>query len=319
MNADSWELFVEECCLTRQGTAYAKVKRLGMSGDKGRDIEALVSVPRKPHQWDLYQCKYYKDPLAPSSFFPEIASFFARLADKSYSEPQVYYICAPHDCGVDLSDLLVGEPEYFKAQFLEDWSQGIRGLKKVLSPEIKAVIDAFDFARFQELPARDLIRMHEADHVAHFKRFGIRPKRPVDPSVPRSPLKREDKYVEALLSIYSEHATHQVDRKALAGSTYEDHFFASRSEFYSAEGLKRFSRDVFPGEFDVFIGLMLKTVRSAASFPTHETGFQRLAAAVDRAVQFRMPDSPLSESLRTPDMPGACHHLANAGKLKWVK
>lgn len=319
MDSTSWEIFVEECCLPLVGNTYQTVKRLGMPGDKGRDVEAIVTLPRKQHGWDLYQCKYYKGPVAPSDFFPEMAGFFSHLARKSYPEPSTYFICAPHDCGVDLYDLLVSEPEDFKAVFLQAWVDGNRGLKKNLTPEIKAVVESFDFSRFKEMSARTLVETHAKNQSAHFTRFGIRPKRLDDPAVPKSPTKREQKYVEALLAVYSEHAAHSVDSNGLTGSDYEEHFSACRSEFYSAEGLKRFSRDIFPGEFDVFLATMLTTVKSAIGLPIHKTGLERLCAATERSYQLKMADSPLSESLRSPDMPGACHHLANAGKLKWVK
>jgi hypothetical protein len=319
MDSASWEIFVEECCLPLQGTTYQIVKRLGMPGDKGRDVEAIVTLPRRQHGWDLYQCKYFKGPVAPSDFLPEMASFFSHLVRKSYPEPRAYFICAPHDCGVDLHDLLVSEPEDFKAVFLRAWVDGNRGLKKNLTPAIKAVVESFDFSRFKEMSARTLVEMHSKNQSAHFKRFGIKPKRLNDPVVPPSPRKHEQKYVQALLAVYSEHAAHSVDCDGLTGTDYEEHFSACRSEFYSAEGLKRFSRDIFPGEFDAFLGTMLKTVRSTVSLPTHKTGLERLCATTERSYQLKMADSPLSESLRSPDMPGACHHLANAGKLKWVK
>ena len=318
LHSTEWEKFVEECCLTLEATKYEKVKHLGMPGDKGRDVEAIVSLPRVQHGWDLYQCKHYKDPVSPSAIFPEMAKFFGHLAGNSYPEPRTYYICAPQDCGVELHDLLSGKPGEFRAAFLEAWRKGSRGLKTTLTPQLEAVVGAFDFGRFKELPCRDLVKMHAADKAAHYKRFGIKPRRGADDDAPKSPTKKEEQYIAQLLAVYSEHAGNQIQLKELP-SDYEEHLLDCRSEFYSAVGLERFSRDVFPGEFDVFLSLMLKTVKSATSLPTHKSGFERLNATVDRSHQFSMPESPLSESFRPPDMPGACHHLANAGKLKWVK
>jgi hypothetical protein len=319
MDATSWEQFVEECCLTLEGHSYEKVKRLGMPGDKGRDVETVVALPRRTHGWDLYQCKYYRGPISPSVFYPEMASFFSHLAAKSYPQPRTYYLCGPFDCGVDLYDLLVSEPEDFKADFIDSWTKGSRGLKKTLTPEIWAAILEFDFSRFKEMPCRKLVEMHSANQKAHFKRFGIKPKRPRDPTVPKELAKREEKYVEALLAVYSELAKQVIQRDRLPGTKYEDHFSSARSEFYSAEGLKRFSRDIFPGEFDEFLNVMLLTVKSEYNLPTHETGLQRLSATTARSHNLKLGGSPLTDSLKSPDFPGACHHLANAGKLKWVK
>lgn len=319
LDSTGWEQFVEECCLTLEGEAYAKVKRLGMPGDKGRDVEAITTLPRRLHGWDLYQCKYYKGPLSPSNFFPEMANFFGNLAAKSYPQPRTYYLCGPFDCGVSLHDLLVCEPEDFKTEFVNSWKARKRGLDTDMTPEILAAIEGFDFARFKEMPCRELVELHSANTTAHYKRFGIKPKRPQDPHVPKKLTKREEKYVQALLAVYSEHAKQVIPQENLPGSTYEDHFSAARSEFYSAEGLKRFSRDIFAGEFERFLEVMLLTVKSEWSLPTHETGFQRLTATTARSHHLKLGDSPLNESLKSPDYPGACHHLANAGKLKWVK
>lgn len=55
-----WERFVENCCKVQaqsnlsQSPRYAAVKRPGGKGDKGRDIEALMSKLRAVDRWDLY-------------------------------------------------------------------------------------------------------------------------------------------------------------------------------------------------------------------------------------------------------------------------
>ncbi|SAK42516.1 hypothetical protein AWB77_00461 [Caballeronia fortuita] len=321
LDSAGWEQFVEECCLTLEGKGkqYEKVKRLGMPGDKGRDVEALMSLPRRTDGWDIFQCKFFKDPLAPSNFFPEMAKFFEHIAAKSYPQPRTYFLCGPQDCGIRLHDYLVSEPEDFKAAFIDAWRMSKQGLKGTLTPEVLAAIEAFDFARFKEKPCRELVEMHSANEKAHYKRFGIKPKRPADPRVPKQPLKKEERYVQALLSVYSEHANRSVPRDELVGGPYEEHFAAARSEFFSVEGLKRFSRDIFAEEFDRFLDVMHTTVRSEYSLPTHENGFQRLRATTTQAHKLVLGDSPLNGSLNSPDYPGACHHLANAGKLKWVK
>ncbi|MHB9838357.1 ABC-three component system protein [Paraburkholderia terrae] len=319
LDSTGWEQFVEECCVTLEGNGYEKVKRLGMPGDKGRDVEGILSLPRRLRGWDLFQCKHYKGPISPSTFYPEMANFFGNLAAKSYPQPRTYYLCGPFDCGVTLYDLLVSEPEDFKADFISSWKGQKRGLTIELTPEIEAAIEGFDFARFKEKPCRELVEMHSANQEAHFKRFGIKPKRPEDPPVPKKLTKGEEKYVQALLSVYGEHSNQVFLHEQLLGSLYEDHFSAARSEFYSAEGLKRFSRDIFPGEFERLLDVMLKTVKSVSSLPTHQDGFARLHATTTQSHNLKLGDSPLNESLKSPDYPGACHHLANAGKLKWVR
>lgn len=322
LNATSWEEFVEDCCRTRLGTEYETVRRLGTAGDGGRDIEALQAVPRKGHNWDLFQCKHYRGTISRSVFFPEMAGFFGFLAAGTYPEPRTYYLCSPMGCGPKLGDLLLGDPKDFKNEFIAHWEKSQSGLRvHALSDTIRSAIDNFDFSRFKELPARDLVEMHSANKVAHYKLFGIKPKREHDADEPPVDVDatKEALYIAALLAAYSEHAATAIATSSLTGSDYEEHFLGSRSEFYSAEGLERFSRDVFEGEYDKFLALMLKTVRSAAGYPLLKSGLDRLKAATDRAAQFRMPESPLSDSFRPTDLPGACHQLANQGKIEWVR
>jgi hypothetical protein len=91
-------------------------------------------------------------------------------------------------------------------------------------------------------------------------------------------------------------------------------------EFYCAEGLKRFSRDLFEhDEFANLLDMVLKGVRSAVSSPRHRVGLDRLDAAVSRATSLTLTDSALHGRLRGGDLPGSCHHLVNEKKLRWIK
>ncbi len=323
ISARRWERFVEDCCVTQTGAGlkYEKVKRLGGPGDRGRDVEALMSLPRTKHNWDLYQCKHYKDPLAKAQFYPELAKFFLQIAKGAYPEPAHYFLCAPQDCGVELHDLLMG-PIKFKLDFLNEWQAGGTGLKSLqtkLNAKVEVAVNAFDFKRIRELQARNLLRLHEQNPIAHFKLFGIVPRREADPTMPPGPAAEEQQYIQALIDAYSEASGAAVDPARLAGTRYDEHFNACRSQFYSAEGLKRFSRDVFPGEFANLLDSVFNGVRPIWASPRLKTGIERLDAVITHVSTLKVNDSPLNASLRPPDLPGTCQHLANDGKLKWVR
>jgi hypothetical protein len=98
-----------------------------------------------------------------------------------------------------------------------------------------------------------------------------------------------------------------------------EHFHDARVEFYSAEGLRTFSRDTLPqGEFEklqdeVHSGIK-DDVRGA-----HADGYQRVLAVVRTARALQLTSNPLTTRIHTRDRGGICHQLANDGKVRWVK
>jgi hypothetical protein len=323
-SSDDWEDFVFECVseIKKFKKEYSSVKRLGGAGDKGRDVEALYELTRALHKWDLYQCKHYDAPISPSTFFPELAKFFGHVAINSYPEPARYYLCAPQNCGTDLNDLLTGDPEVFRDAFLNAWRNGNQGLKPLMSnldTTVELVVENFDFSRIKEFQARDLVAWHERDSQAHYRRFGVKPKRSKSPAVPKKPSKKEQKYIEQLLLAYAEDLGRSLSIEDLPDTDHLEHFEGSRAQFYSAEGLRIFSRDIFPKQFDELLDEIKGGVRTAIANKTLLTGLDRVHKAVEIVSTFKITENPLSSSLRAPDLPGACHHLANRGQIKWVK
>lgn len=324
-----WERFVEKCCkllTVPTGTPlpkYVSVKRLGGKGDKGRDIEALMSKTRAADQWDLYQCKHYKNPLNRGDLYPELVKFIGHLVKGSYPLPANYFICAPLDCGNELHDLL-SDVAKLKSDFISAWSKGELSLPKPDTAEI-AYVANFDFSRIREVQTGDLIRIHATDIQDHFKVFGITPERPADDPVPNIVSAVEHQYAQALIDVYSEHCGTALTLGTLVGSNYDEHFQSCRAEFFCAEGLSRFSRDVYAetdpqkDPFRLLLTQVHKGVRSTLSSPRHLNGLDRLDAVIGQASNLQTNESPLNAFLRPGDLPGTCHHLANEGALKWVR
>jgi len=324
-----WERFVETCCKVQgsetkaNSLKYVSVRRLGGKGDKGRDIEALIAKPRAIDAWDLYQCKHYKNPLNRGDLYPELSKFFGHLVKDSYPRPANYFICAPLDCGNDLYDLL-SDAKKLKADFVSAWSNEDLGLRKP-TPEEASYVASFDFKRIKEMPVSNLIQIHAADIEDHYRLFGITPERPLDEAVPKIVSAKEHQYAQALLDVYAELAAAPVTIASLSGSDYEDHFQSCRAEFFCAEGLARFSRDLYAeldstnDPFRVLMTQVHKGVRSAWASPRHKTGLDRLEAVAGQASNLQTNENPLTAFLRPGDLPGTCHHLANEGELKWVR
>lgn len=327
LNPDQWEELILAATRERvfaDGSRYAVTKRLGGAGDGGRDIEARLGLTLVQDGWDLYQAKHYGQGLTPSDFFPEMAKFFKQLALKTYPRPRTYYICCPRAVGNELHNLMAAGGSAFKAAFLAAWTAeklGMQAKGPELTTEVQAAIDDFDFARFVECPVHDLLSWHALDRPAHHALFGIVPERGDDDPMPAQPAGHEDVYVDELLRVYSEHKTSPVGRADVAGSDYADHFAAQRQVFYCAEGLQRFSRDIYPNEpeFERLLDMVHAGIKPTVAQLKHKTGMDRCDAAVDKASSLQVQESRLSPQLRGGDLPGACHHLVNEGRVKWVK
>ncbi|MCL1635569.1 hypothetical protein M2650_13150 [Luteimonas sp. SX5] len=319
-----WEQFIASACRLRtiNGASYASVILLGNANDKGRDIEARLTKELKENQWDLYQAKHYGNALTPSDIFPELAKLFRHLLAKSYPTPRKYYICGPRNSGPTLHDLIAA-PGKLQEALLTAWREGKNGLldqKELLTPEMEEFIQDFDFSRFEECLVADLIDWHANDRSAHFALFGIEPERGDDPEVPMMTEPHEAIYIEELLLAYAEHQGSPITvADAFGSDTYGEHLAAARSAFYSAEGLRRFSRDIYPDDEFGKLLTMVKTGISVALSPQLKTGLDRHDAAVSAASSLNVSDSVLHPRLRGGDLPGSCHHLVNEKRLKWVR
>ena len=327
LNDDQWEEFILAAARQRDlpdGARYAVVKRLGGAGDGGRDIEARYGQALERDCWDLYQAKHYAQGLTHTDVFSEMAKFFKQLALKTYPRPSHYYFCCPRAVGNDLHNTMASGAAAFKAKFLDAWKNehtGMKGRAPELTKVVQAAIDDFDFDRFIECPVHDLLTWHAIDSAAHHDMFGIVPERGDDDPMPPQPANHEDVYVDELLHVYTEHKALPVTRVDVLSSDYKEHFTAQRQTFYCAEGLQRFSRDIYPHEqeFERLLEMVYAGIRPTVAQLRLKTGMDRVDAAIDKASTLQVQDSLLSPQLRGGDLPGACHHLVNAGKFKWVK
>jgi hypothetical protein len=324
---DQWEEFI--LAATRQhilpsGARYATVKRLGGAGDGGRDIEARLGKDLLRDQWDLYQAKHYDHGLTQSDAYPEMAKFFKQLALKTYPRPKTYYLCCPRAIGNELHNAMAAGATSFKAKFIAAWqneTHGMKGKAAELTAEVMAAINDFDFRQFVECQVHELLSWHKLDEAAYNELFGVVAERGDDAPVPAGPAAHEDVYIAELLSVYTEHQRAPVTLNDVSNGEYAEHYMAQRQVFYCAEGLQRFSRDIYPNEreFERLLEMVHAGIRPTVAQLRLKTGMDRLDAAVDKASSLQVQESRLAPQLRGGDLPGTCHHLVNGGKLKWVK
>lgn len=240
----------------------------------------------------------------------------------TYPEPKNYYICAPKNTTPKLHDL-IAKPEKLKERFFFSWKEGKHGIDIKNFPFSGLTFEAalsFDYSKVKEYTVKDLIKLHSQNIVAHEILFGVESSRGENPLPPVAPTNTEMIYVNQLVKVYSEHSGNKLAlEEAMASEVYNDHMGGCRGEFYSAEGLKRFSRDILPGEFENLLEAVHGGIKRIAASPLHENSLVKLEKVLSVASKLQLPGNPLARRLLPADLPGACHQLVNEEKLKWVK
>src|SRR5262249_13381314 len=121
-SSTEWELLVEEW-LHGLNKKYVEVKRLGNSGDLGRDVVAFTDDKKLWGVWDNYQCKHLDKPLSASLAGIEIAKLLYFTFKKRFGIPRKMFFVAPRDVGTELSDLL-NAPEQLRSYIQMHWDTG---------------------------------------------------------------------------------------------------------------------------------------------------------------------------------------------------
>lgn len=322
-SAEQWERFVQEWVDSLRAE-YELVERCGGAGDMGRDIIATVKGGKGV--WDNYQCKHYQKALAPGDVWIELGKLAYYTLKSEYSYPRAYFFVAPQGVGPSLSNLLK-KPHALRDGLLANWDKECR--TEITTTEVvecdaamKAHIARLDFSIFQTKPLLRIIEEHAKTRWYAARFGGGLPLRPEPLAPPNVPAASEAVFVGELRLAYAQHLKQDVKDldAALAGrDDLREHFHDARVEFYSAEGLRTFSRDTLPqGEFEklqdeVHSGIK-DDVRGA-----HADGYQRVLAVVKTARALQLTSNPLTTRIHTRDRGGICHQLANDGKIRWAK
>ena len=317
-SAAEWEAFINEWAGSLE--EYEQVERTGGAGDRGCDVVALTSLTTQV--WDNYQCKHYDHPLTPGDIWLELGKVCYYTFAGAYSIPRRYRFVAPRDVGTSLANLL-RRPAELKAGLLQAWSakceNGITATQSTpLTPELQAHIGAIDFTIFGYQPVLQIIEAHKT--TPYFvPRFGLGlPPRPAAATPSEDLAGHETRYVQQLLSAYSDNAGSTLTDHTSLPRAYEGHFKRSRENFYAAESLRNFSRDTLPeGTFEHLQNQVFDGVVDVCE-STHACGFTRLKATTMQAAQLSITSSPLIGKTDVADMHGICHQLANTDRLVWV-
>ena len=315
-----WEEFVLEWADSLRAR-YASVERYGGPGDLGCDVVAYLAAGGA---WENYQCKHYDHRLAPGDVWPEIGKLLVHTQRGALSVPQRYVFVAPQGAGTTLSKLLK-RPDELRDGLKDAWARRCRtgivsGATIELEGALLAHVEAFDFSIFSALPPLRLLDEH-AQTRWYVARFGSGlPPRPPIPTPPATPASEEAVYVGELLGAYAGHVGRPIGSSAdLVGlEVLAEHFSDARIAFYSAEGLRVFSRDTLPpGSFDALQDDVHVGIRDDVLF-AHADGYARVLAATRTAQSLALTAHALGNTATVRDRRGICHQLANDSKVRWT-
>jgi len=323
-SASEWELFIQEW-LHYQKTIYHKVVRFAGANDMGVDVAAFVTGKGLDGDWDNYQCKHYKDALAPKTGVSEIGKIIWHVFKEHITCPRKYYFIAPKGCGTTLKKLLLNSEE-LKLKLFEKWddwcASSITSTEVIsLDGEFKNFVDAFEVEIFSFRTALEVTDEHRKTpyHVVRFG--GGLPDRPVAATPPETPESSESRYIKQLFEAYSDNKNERVsDLKELGKWTdLIDHYHRQREYFYYAESLRNFARDTVPqGTYSELQDEVHAGVIDIETSP-HPCAFTRLSAVTQAAAQLPLTANGLITVTKIQDKRGICHQLANEDRLTWRK
>lgn len=305
---------------------YEKVFQIGGSGDKGRDICTYIDYKNKI--WELYQCKYYQNKLAPSDIYLELGKLCYYTFKKEYNLPIKYYFMSPQGLGPTLIDL-IGKPDKLKESLFINWDQycksKITNTQLIeLSKDLNNHINTIDFSIFDWVEPIDFInKFRETPYYSMYFGGGLQYSRSITPKAASTIALEEIVYVRQLFEAYSDYTKEEIKDISDLKSMTEllDHFNRQRDSFYIADSLRQFSREVLPPESDAFNELKEEVYSLiidvlTKSFPD---GYCRLKETIQEAKRGSFTSNPLHQEIRTQDKEGLCHHLANENRIRWVK
>lgn len=318
-----WERFIQEWVDSLRDE-YELVERCGGAGDMGRDV--IATIKDGNGAWDNYQCKHYQKSLKPGDVWIELGKLAYYTLKSEYTYPRRYFFIAPQGAGTTLSNLMK-KPHELRDGLLANWDKECRTV--ITKTEVvecdasmKAHIASLDFSIFQTSPLLRIIEAHAKTRWYAAQFGGGLPPRPEPLTPPCVPSNNETVFVSELRRAYAEHLKQNVKDVDAGLATREDlreHFNDARVEFYSAEGLRTFSRDTLPpGEFEKLQDEVHSGIKDDLR-GEHADGYRRVVAVVKTARTLPLTSHPLSSRIHNRDRGGICHQLANDGRVRWVK
>jgi len=322
MSDKEFERIVEEWAHGYLKEKYTEVRRIGGSGDKGRDIICYY----ENGDIDIYQCKHYHTTLNPGNFWVEFGKLCYYTFKNEYKVPIAYYIVASSTIGQTFSDLLDNTSK-INSGLIMNWDKCCKNkITKTenleLGDELKDYISKFNFSIVKNLSILTLLEQYKT--TPWFKyRFGKELIKKPKPEIPPKDLSDNEKklgYINQLIKVYTDCSKGIINNlNDLKGNTQlYDHFTRQRISYYSAQTLKRFSRDELLDE-GIYSDIKNEIYNSVIdiSLEQYENGYKRLTETLSEARKILLANDELG-NIHPNDKCGVCHELVNDLKLKWV-
>jgi hypothetical protein len=321
--AQQWEDFVEEW-LDLKKSEFHSIEKVGGAGDMGRDVIAYIEDPKgnANYKWKCYQCKHYKDPIAPTDVYVEFAKIIYHTFKNEFPVPEEYFFVAPKDCGTSFSKLLLDDIELKKA-VKSNWEKycekNISTTPIKLEGKLLDYFEGFNFKIFNKIQRKTIIEEH-TKHPNHLIRFGgSLPDRPkiIDADIPSNIQSHETTYVDNLIKAYNSAGKFKFDNFNELKEGYLLHFQKAREGFHFAEQLRVLYRDNLPvNTFEEFQDEILNGVSNTV-LTTYPNSFEKVKSVEDKAHQIQITSNPLKDVSKPQDRTGICHQLSNSGKINW--
>ncbi len=322
ISEDDFELMTEQWLFSMKNK-YKYVKRIGGSGDQGRDIFAYQDEDMKI--LDIYQCKHYDKKITPSDIYLEVGKLLYYTYTKEYVIPKNYFIVSSKGCGASLTKL-IENPNKIKNSLIQNWNKkckaSITSNKQIeLKDDFKIFVENFDFGIIQEItPLKFLEEFEKTKYYSTW--FGLRKFIRKTTPVPSDTIENKElTYVNKLYRAYGSVNNTNVTNFKQLSNKHQEHFYLQRKCFYSAEGLKEFSRDTLPTEetFKDLQNQIMIPVKTQILCNAYQNGIECLNSAIQIAQTLNIGNNSLKEFLTTQDRTGILHQFANEDEnLEWV-
>jgi len=323
LEEDELEEFIELWC-DRVGSGYESVERIGKANDKGRDVIGFLTQAKHEGPWHLYQCKRKTrgSALGAPEALGELGKVFHHHSQGAYrTMPEKYVFVAPRGVTGPLQDLIFN-PSDLKAALIANWDDYCAGSitqrrKIPLSPELKALIEGYEFGKVSHLSAAGLAK-HPASLKALTQVLGLPPGDAPVGAAPDLLQAEEMKYIDQLRQVYGEArgTPFATADDVLADGMHGDHLREQRNRFFDATSFRLFHRDntsveaLVEFEAEVHYGVV-----DVYRLP-YGTRLERVGAVMRHAST--MTCAIKGKLARIPVRQGMCHHLANEGLMKWI-
>ncbi|MCW6091726.1 restriction endonuclease [Clostridium sporogenes] len=322
MDADIFEELTEVWAYEKIGKKYTAVKRFAGPGDKGRDVVGYYKEDY-PQIIDIYQCKHYKEQIAPSDILIEFEKLCYYTFIATYSVPKRYYIVSPKGCGTTLRTDYIDKPSEINEKVCKDIINNKVKIDKVNLDSLSGFMDyvkKFDFSIIKEITPMDLIgEFRKSKYYPYYLPGGLEDFQPEEVKVPDVIQKEEENYVKQLFEVYSEYEKKEVLEVKQISRKYKKHFEMQRTYYYTIESFRRAVRDSLPNMdlFNEVEELIDQGVNDIIIDP-ELNGYERLKDSLERSTNMNLDACKLRNYLKPNDKKGVCHRLANEFIIRWV-